>query len=94
MRKHSVAGLLVAMALGVSLTACQDPFGSKARRENEQLKSQVSALQKQNADLRSRVDELTTARTGLMRENDELRAENASLKAKRPAPKARGSRKK
>jgi phage shock protein A len=94
MRKHSLAGLLVAMALGLSLTACQDPFGSKARQENEQLKSQVAALQKENAELRSHVDELTTAHNGLMRENDELRAENTSLKAKRPANKTPGSRRK
>jgi len=91
MRKHSLAGLLVAIALGLSLTACQD---TKARQENEQLKSQVSALQKENAELRSHVDELTTARDGLMRKNDELRAENVTLKAKRPATKTPGSKRK
>ncbi len=94
MRKHSLAGLLVAMALGLSLTACQDPFGSKAREENEQLKSQVAALQKENDELRRHVDELMAARNGLMRENDELRAENTSLKAKRPASKIPGSKRK
>ncbi len=56
MRKHSLAGLLVAMALGLSLTACQDPFGSKARQENEQLKAQVTSAQQDNSQLRSQLD--------------------------------------
>ena len=84
MRKRALGGLIVVIALGLSLTACQD---TKARQENEQLKS-VSALQKEDAELRSRVDELTVARDGLIRENDTLRAENQSLKAKHPAKKA------
>ena len=87
MRTNALATLVVTMALGLSLTACQDPFGSKARQENEQLKSQVTALQKENAELRSRVDQLTAARDGLMKDNDALRAENESLKAKHPAAK-------
>ncbi len=87
MRTNALATLVVTMALGLSLTACQDPFGSKARQENEQLKSQATALQKENAELRSRVDQLTAARDGLMKDNDALRAENESLKAKHPAAK-------
>lgn len=51
------------------------------------MKTQVTALQKENADLRTRVDQLTAARDGLMKDNDALRAENKSLKAKHPAAK-------
>lgn len=92
MRKHTWSSFVVAMALGLSLTACQDPLGSKARQENEQLRSQISTLQKENAELRGHVGELTTARDGLAKENEVLKAENESLKAKRPAARTRGSR--
>jgi cell division protein FtsB len=84
MRTNALATLVVTMALGLSLSACQD---TKARDENQQLKTEVTALQKENADLRSRVDQLTVARDGLMKDNDALRAENESLKAKHPAAK-------
>jgi hypothetical protein len=43
MRPNTGAGLIVAVALGLSLTACQD---TKVRQENEQLKAQVLELQK------------------------------------------------
>ena len=62
MRKHTWSSLVVAAALALSLTACQDPLGSKAKQDNEQLKGQVSTLQKENTDLKGRVDELTTTR--------------------------------
>ena len=58
MRKHTWTRLVAAMALGLSLAACQDPLGSKARQESEQLKSQNSALQKENDDLRSRLEQI------------------------------------
>ncbi len=85
MRKHSLAGLLVAMALGLSLTACQDPFGSKARQENEQLKAQVTSAQQDNSQLRSQLDQVTSSRDAVQKENDALRAENEALKAKKPS---------
>lgn len=46
MRKHSLAGLAVAIALGLSLTACQD---TKARQENEHLKTQLTSAQQDNS---------------------------------------------
>lgn len=85
MRKHSLAGLLVAMALGLSLTACQDPFGSKARQENEQLKAQVTSAQQDNSQLRSQLDQVTSSRDAVQKENDALRAENEALKVKKPS---------
>jgi hypothetical protein len=51
-----LAGLVPAVALGLSLTACQD---TKAREENEQLKAHVLQLQKDAGELGNRVDVLT-----------------------------------
>ena len=74
MRKNTVGGLLLAVALALSLMACQD---TKARQENDQLKAQVLQLQKENGELGNRVD-------GLTKENAALREENERLKAKHP----------
>jgi regulator of replication initiation timing len=78
MRKNAVASLLLAASLGLPMAACQD---TKARQENEQLKTQVADLQKQNTDLSGRVD-------ALAKENSELSAENEKLKAQIPHKKA------
>ena len=43
MRKNTIASLVLALALGLPLIACQD---TKARQENEQLKTKVSELEK------------------------------------------------
>ena len=56
MRKSILAGLIPTVALAVTLTACQD---TKARQENDQLRSQVAELQKENTELNTRVDSLT-----------------------------------
>jgi len=84
MRKNGVAILLLAVSLGLGMTACQD---TKARQENEQLKGQLADLQKQNADLSGRVD-------ALAKENSDLSAENEKLKAQIPHKKAAKSSKK
>jgi regulator of replication initiation timing len=73
LRKNIIASLVLAVALGLSLTACQD---TKTRQENEQLKAQVSQLEKDNGDLQNHVDALT-------QENAELKQENERLKAKK-----------
>ena len=72
MRKNMVAGLMLAVALSLSLASCED---TKARQENEQLKTQIAALQKENTDLKNNIE-------GLTKENTSLKAENESLKAK------------
>ena len=83
MRKNGIAGLLLVVVLGLPLIGCQD---TKARQENDQLKTQVAELQKENADLSSRVD-------GLAKENSALASENEKLKAaKSPAKKATKSK--
>ena len=84
MRKNGVAGLVLAVCLGVGLTGCQD---TKARQENEQLKGQLADLQKQNTDLSGRVD-------ALAKENSDLSAENEKLKAQIPHKKVAKSSKK
>jgi hypothetical protein len=65
MRKNTVAGLIVEVALCLSLTACQD---TKVRQENEQLNAQVLELQKGlvSGGIVS-VDEATKAHDGLMK---------------------------
>ena len=77
MRKSILAGLIPTVALALTLTACQD---TKARQENDQLRSQVAELQKENTELNSRVDSLT-------KDNAELKDQNEKLKAKRVSPK-------
>jgi regulator of replication initiation timing len=76
--------LLLAVAVGLSLSACQD---TKAREENEQLKAHVLQLQKDAGELGNRIDVLT-------KENADLKAEIARLKARHPAKKtpAKGHR--
>jgi septal ring factor EnvC (AmiA/AmiB activator) len=94
MRKHSLVSLAIAIVLGLSLSACQDPFGSKARQENEQLKTQLSSAQQDNSQLRAQLAQVTSSRDALQKENDALKTENEGLKAEHPAAKHRGSTKK
>jgi regulator of replication initiation timing len=77
MSKGVFIRLLLAVAIGLSLSACQD---KKAREENEQLKAHVLQLQKDAGELGNRIDVLTT-------ENADLKAEIARLKARHPAKK-------
>ena len=81
MRKNTVAGLLLAVALALSLMACQD---TKARQENEQLKAQVLQLQKENGELGNRLDGLTKENAALREENERLKAKHPKTKAPRP----------
>jgi regulator of replication initiation timing len=80
--RNILAGFALAVAVSLSLAACQD---TKARQENEQLKAQVLQLQKDAGDLGNRIDVLT-------KENTELKAENERLKTKQPAKKSSKSK--
>jgi len=71
------ASLALAAALCLPLAACKD---TKTLQENEQLKSQVAELQKENGQLGNNLETVTTARDELQKENDVLKAE---LKAKK-----------
>ena len=85
MHRNRLAGLVLALALGFSLAGCED---TKARQENDQLKTKVAQLEKDNADLGTRIDSLT-------KDNATLAEENARLKAKAtPAKKSAKSKKK
>ena len=77
MRKNGLVNLLLVAMLGLAMTGCQD---TKARQENDQLKTQVAELQKENADLSTRVD-------ALAKENSALSSENEKLKATKTPPK-------
>jgi hypothetical protein len=81
MRKNSIASLVLGLALGLSMIGCED---TKARQENEQLKTRVAELEKENGDLQKNVD-------GLTKDNAALAQENAQLKAKL-APKKKSSK--
>lgn len=73
LQKNTITGLVLAVALTLSLTACED---TKARQENEKLKARLSQLEKDNGDLQNHIDALTA-------ENAELKQENEKLKAKK-----------
>ncbi len=77
MRKNTIAGLALAVGLGLSLAACQD---TKARQENEQLKAHLSELEKDNGDLQNRIDALTQENADLKQENERLKAKKAKTK--------------
>ena len=80
MRKNIMAGLLFVLALGLSLTGCED---TKARQENEQLKAHVAELVKESGDLGNRVDALTQENAALKQENEQLKRKAHTKKTKK-----------
>jgi outer membrane murein-binding lipoprotein Lpp len=83
MRQKNLFWFLGIAALGLCVAGCNN---SKTVQENQQLKTQVAELQKENGQLGNDVETLTAARDELTKENGALQSE---LKAKRPAPKAK-----
>jgi peptidoglycan hydrolase CwlO-like protein len=79
-RKSTLASLVLAVALSLSLSACKD---TKTLQENEQLKAQVADLQKQNGEMGNNLETVTAARDALTQENDSLKAEIKALKPKK-----------
>lgn len=79
-RKNTLASLVIAVVLSLSLTACKD---TKTLQENEQLKAHVAELQKENGDLGNNLETVTAARDALAKENDALKAEMKAKKTKR-----------
>lgn len=77
MRKRTIASLVLAVVLGLSQAGCQD---TKARQENEQLKTHLSQLEKENGDLQNHVDALTQENASLKQENERLKAKHAKTK--------------
>ena len=84
-RKSTLASLVVAVALSLSLTACKD---TKTLQENEQLKAQVADLQKQNGEMGNNLETVTAARDALMKENEALQEQIKATKTKGPNKKA------
>ncbi len=85
-RKSTLASLVVAVVLSLSLNACKD---TKTLQENEQLKAQVADLQKQNGELGNNLETVTADRDSLKKENDTLKAELRTRKTtKAPKKKA------
>jgi cell division protein FtsB len=84
-RKSTLASLVVAVVLSLSLTACKD---TKTLAENEQLKAQVADLQKQNGQMGNNLETVTAARDALTQENESLKAQIRVLKPKSPKKKA------
>ena len=72
--------LVGAIVLSLSLTACKD---TKTLQENEQLKTQVAELQKENGQLGNDLETVTAARDALAKENDVLKARIKPHKTKR-----------
>lgn len=85
MRNNTLAGLVVTAMLSLSLSACKD---AKTLQENEQLKAQVTQLQKDNGQLGNDLETMTAARDTLTKENESLKAEIKALKTKRSGTKA------
>jgi peptidoglycan hydrolase CwlO-like protein len=78
-RINTFATLAVATILALPLAACKD---TKTLQENEQLKTQVADLQKENGQLGNDLETTTAARDELTKENEKLRVEIKTLKAK------------
>lgn len=70
MRTKRLAGMLLTVALGLSLAACKD---TKMEQENAQLKAQVAELQKENGQLGNDLETMTASRDALAKENAELK---------------------
>jgi outer membrane murein-binding lipoprotein Lpp len=85
--KNTWAGLAVAVLLSLPLAACKD---TKTLQENEQLKTQVAELQKENGQLGNDLETMTAARDTLAKENEMLKAEVKVRKTKRSGTKAAG----
>ena len=71
-RKNTWAILAEAVVLSLPLTACKD---TKTLQENEQLKTQVAELQKENGQLGNDLETMTAARDALTKENEKFEAE-------------------
>ena len=84
-RKNTLASLVIAVVLSLSLTACKD---TKTLQENEQLKAHVAELQKENGELGNNLETVTAARDVLAKENDALKAEMKAKKTKRSGTRA------
>ena len=85
LREKTWAILAVTVALSLPVAACKD---TKTLEDNEQLKTQVAELQKENGQLGNDLETTTAARDALTKENEKLKAEIKALKTKSSGKKA------
>jgi hypothetical protein len=85
-QKKGWAILTVATLLSLPLAACKD---TKTLQENEQLKTQLADLQKQNGQTGNELEAITAERDALAKENQQLKAQ---LKSKSKHTSTRTSR--
>jgi len=81
-RKNTWVRFAVAIVLSLPLAACKD---TKTLQENEQLKTHVAELQKENGQLQNDLEAMTADRDELKKENEKLQAQ---LKTQKPKKKA------
>jgi peptidoglycan hydrolase CwlO-like protein len=84
-RSNTWATIAVTMLLSLPLTACKD---AKTLQENEQLKTQVTQLQKENGQAVNDLESMTAERDTLTKENEQLKAELKALKTKHSGKKS------
>lgn len=85
-RKNTWAILAIAAALSLPLAACKD---TQTLQQNEQLKTQVAELQKENTQAASDLAAMTAARDALAKENEQLKAAQKPHKSKHSGTKGR-----
>jgi len=78
-RRNTWVIIAVGVALSMPLTACKD---TKTLQENQQLKSQVAQLQKENGQAVNDLESMTADRDALTKENEQLKAQIKALKTK------------
>lgn len=76
-RKSAWASLAMAAGLSLFSTACKD---TKTLQENEQLKTQVTDLQKQLGEVGNNLETVTADRDNLKKENESLKSQLATHK--------------
>jgi len=86
-RSNTWAIIAVTMLLSLPLAACKD---TKTLQENQQLKSQVAQLQKENGKAVNDLESMTAERDTLTKENEQLKSEIKTLKAKKSGKKTAG----
>jgi outer membrane murein-binding lipoprotein Lpp len=79
MRKNGWMGFVAVVVLSLSLAACKD---TKTLQENEQLKTQVAELQKENGQLGNDLQEAKASSDALAKENAALKAQMKPSKKK------------
>jgi len=83
-RSNTSAIIAVAMLLSLPLAASKD---TKTLQENQQLKTQVAQLQKENGQAVNDLESMTAERDTLTKENEQLKAEIKAFKPKKSGKK-------